>query len=105
MQGTSQSGRGSLRDRSICAVMVDVVVQVENRGIGNGVNEGARYPISNEVAHVNISRRRNKTNVTKWFRRRGPIVRTIRIGCGEVREGNTTESGKAGGGKARGIII
>ncbi len=29
----------------------------------------------------------------------------MRNGCGEVREGNTTESVKAGGDRARGIMI
>jgi hypothetical protein len=82
--------------------MVDVVVEVEDRGIGDGIDEGAGYPIPNEVAHANISRRRNKMMVWKLCRRRGPIVRTMRIKCDEVREVNPTESGKAGGGRARG---
>ena len=45
--------------------MVDVVVEVEDRWVGHGDNEGTQDPIPNEMAGVNIMGRCDKSRARK----------------------------------------
>ncbi len=89
----------------MCDVVVDVIVEVKDGRVGHGVDKRARYPVPNEVASVNIMRRCDKSWGRKGCRCGSFIDRVACIGRVEVREGNTTESGETGGGRARGVVM